>query len=382
MTNPIVIIGSGFAAYQLVKAIRRIDNTIPIDVFTADEGHDYNKPDLSHAISNQQLAGDLIRSCGESVAESLNFRLHANTYIDAIDTERKCITSAERQYSYSKLVLATGANAFVPPMTGTAADTVITLNSLEEYEKHQDELHRAERVLVIGGGIIGSELAMDIATSGKQVVLVEPCESLMSGMLPDYIGYQLEKALKRQGAKVQTQDTVIALNRLSETDGIAVTLKSGREFIVDAAISAAGLVPNTSLANDGGITVNRGIVVDSTLQTSARDVYALGDCAEINGQVRAYLQPALLSANALAKTLLGQATQLVMPPMMVKVKTPKYPIQLGGSTISGVAKWQLDIDASGCSAKSYNEHGKLVGFVVTEEQTKQAFPLLKALSES
>ncbi|MGF1684568.1 NADH:flavorubredoxin reductase NorW [Photobacterium minamisatsumaniensis] len=380
MTAPVIIIGSGFAAYQLVKAIRRNNSQLPIHVFTADDGHDYNKPDLSHVVSKQQLAGDLIRLCGESMAESQNFVLHANTTVDEINTENRTISANGQCYSYSKLVLATGASTFVPKMAGSAVEAVITLNSLKEYESRQDELHLAKRVMVIGGGLIGTELAMDLASSGKHVVIVDPCESLMANMLPESISYQLAKKMRQQGTEIVLNSTVTELNAIPDQKGLLATLSSGRDMKIDCVISAAGLVPNVALAHQAGINVNRGVVVDSTLQTSAPDIYAIGDCAEINGKVMAYLQPALLSANALAKTLLGSETELVLPSMMVKIKTPLYPMQLGGRAVEGVQRWQVDIDEAGSTVQSFGKEDVLAGFVVTQEHVKQAFPLLKELS--
>ncbi|MGF1703330.1 NADH:flavorubredoxin reductase NorW [Photobacterium makurazakiensis] len=380
MTSPVIIIGSGFAAYQLVKAIRRSDSQLPIHVFTADDGHDYNKPDLSHVASKQLLSGDLIRLCGESIAESQNFILNANTTVDVINTEQKTISANGVEYPYSKLVLATGASAFIPKMAGSAVESVITLNSLKEYESCQDELHLAKRIMVIGGGLIGTELAMDLASSGKHVVIVDPCESLMANMLPESISYQLAKKMRQQGTEIVLNSTVTELNAIPDQKGIKATLASGQDVSIDCVISAAGLIPNVALAHQAGINVNRGVVVDSRLKTSVPDIYAIGDCAEINGKVMAYLQPALLSANALAKTLLGQETRLVLPPMMVKIKTPLYPMQLGGSAVDGVQKWQIEIDEAGSCVQSFDKQDVLTGFVVTQERVKQAFPLLKELS--
>ena len=114
MMQPLVIIGSGFAAYQLVKAIRRQDKAITIQVFTADDGHDYNKPDLSHVLSKKQTVRDLIRISGQDFAREHQIELHANCYVEAINTTKHLIVGG-KSYPYGKLILATGAKAFVPP---------------------------------------------------------------------------------------------------------------------------------------------------------------------------------------------------------------------------------------------------------------------------
>ncbi|NMS24694.1 FAD-dependent oxidoreductase, partial [Vibrio parahaemolyticus] len=117
---------------------------------------------------------------------------------------------------------------------------------------------------------------------------------------------------------------------------------------------AAGLRANTWLAKACGLSVNKGIEVDARLQTSAANVFALGDCAEIQGRMMPYLQPIVLSANALGKQLLGQEAELKLPPMMVKVKTPSYPIQLAGD-FSSVTNWSVQISQTGIAAKAEDE---------------------------
>ncbi|MBB1274611.1 NADH:flavorubredoxin reductase NorW [Psychromonas sp. SR45-3] len=387
MSAPIIIIGSGFAAYQLIKTIRRTDQAIAISVFTLDAGDDYNKPDLSHVFTNEQSSADLIRLSGEAFATEFNIKLHAFTEVDQINYEHQEILVAGEAYPYSKLVLATGARAFIPTMLGDATDKVITLNSLREFESAQQQLQQAQRVLVIGAGLIGTEIAMDLSSSGKKVLVVDPSKGVMANMLPDLVANQLRNKMAEAGVVFELGKTIHSLNHClsdkgalntSET-GICVTLSSGETQIVDCVISAAGLKANTGLARKSGINVNNGLVVNLQLQTSANNIYALGDCAEINGKVMSYLQPIMLSANALAKTLLGQATEVTLPAMLVKVKTPKMPMQLGGNMVNGVTSWQADIDTEGCSVKAYNEDKKMVGFIVTEGHMKKAFPLLREL---
>jgi len=387
MSAPIIIIGSGFAAYQLIKTIRRTDQAIAISVFTLDAGDDYNKPDLSHVFTNEQSSADLIRLTGEAFATEFNIKLHAFTEVDQINYEHQEVLVAGEAYPYSKLVLATGARAFIPTMLGDATDKVITLNSLREFESAQQQLQQAQRVLVIGAGLIGTEIAMDLSSSGKKVLVVDPSKGVMANMLPDLVANQLRNKMAEAGVVFELGKTIHSLNHClsdkgtlntSET-GICVTLSSGETQIVDCVISAAGLKANTGLARKSGINVNNGLVVNLQLQTSANNIYALGDCAEINGKVMSYLQPIMLSANALAKTLLGQATEVTLPAMLVKVKTPKMPMQLGGNMVNGVTSWQADIDTEGCSVKAYNEDKKMVGFIVTEGHMKKAFPLLREL---
>ncbi|HCH01256.1 MAG TPA: NADH:flavorubredoxin reductase NorW [Vibrio sp.] len=387
MSNPIMIIGSGFAAYQLVKALRRSDKHTPITVITADDGHDYNKPDLSHVFTNKHNADALIRQAANNFAQDNEITIYTQTKVETIDRHAQNVTTTKGDVlSYSKLVLATGASTFIPAMNGSAVKEVITLNSRIEYQAAQHKLDQAEHVLIIGAGLIGTELAMDLSTSGKTVSVVDPCDSVMQTMLPDAISAPLQKKLTQSGVKLHLNNTVQALE---QTDfGVEVILNSGEQFLVDSVISASGLKPNIQLAQQTGLTVNKGIVVNRQLQTSDSNIYALGDCAQIENKVLSYLQPTLLSANVLAKVLLQResllqtavpAATLKLPTMLVKVKTPNLPIQLAGQTGQSVSKWSIELDQEGITARAFDDNNELVGFVTTQNHMSNALKLLKTL---
>lgn len=145
-------------------------------------------------------------------------------------------------------------------------------------------------------------------------------------------------------------------------------------------IAASGLRPETALARRAGVVVNRGVCVDSYLQTSHPDIYAIGDCAEINGQVLPFLQPIQLSAMCTAKNLLGGNAPLKLPAMLVKVKTPELPLHLAGETQRRDLSWQITAESDGMIAKGMSGEGQLRAFVVSEDRMKEAFALLKTLS--
>ncbi|MGP8305277.1 NADH:flavorubredoxin reductase NorW [Vibrio sp. YIC-376] len=374
MNAPLIIIGSGFAAYQLVKTLRRKNSDMSIQLFTSDNGDEYNKPDLSHVFTRQNSADDLISMKGKEFAAQHQIELFANTRVDKIDTKTHTITANGTYYRYSKLVLATGAKTFVPALNGDAAGEIITLNSLEEYRTSEQRIADAKHILIMGGGLIGTELAMDLAASGKQVKILEPGAHLMTNLLPDFVATALEKQLRSDGVQIECLDYVTSIER--SDSGLIATTSKGSRYQTDCIVSAAGLAPNIKLAQETGAEVNRGIVVNKQLRTSIEDVYALGDCAEIDGKVMSFLQPIILSANTLASTLLSDSTSLNIPAMMVKVKTPNYPIQLGGHHNSD-SSWQVSLSEQGVIAKAYDQEQRMTGFVVTKDNVNQAFPLLR-----
>ncbi|EDM66454.1 nitric oxide reductase [Moritella sp. PE36] len=377
MSSPVVIIGSGFAAYQLVKSIRRASQEQAIIVITAGSGDDYVKPELSHVFSKKLTAQDMVKQSGADFASEHNITLMTNTHVDEINRIEKTVSCQGIEIAYDNLVLATGAQSFVPFVDGDAAKDIITLNSLDEYQRSQAQLVNAKSVLVVGAGLVGSEIAMDLAIANYDVILTDRADALLPSLLPEFISSQLYQTMRRQGIELQLGNE---LSKMTKTaTGIDVSFNNGYTTHVDSVLCAAGLKPNTALASEVGLAVNRGIVVDKQLRTQDPHIFAIGDCAEIDGKHLAFLQPIILSANALAKTLTNTATDVTFPAMLVKVKTPLYPIQLSGNTTASDANWQVDITDSGMTAKAYDSDAQLIGFVVTQANMPEAFKLLRLL---
>lgn len=375
MSDGIVIIGSGFAARQLVKNIRKQDPNIPLTLIAADSMDEYNKPDLSHVVSRGQNADDLTLQTAGEFAGQYNLRLFPHTWVSDIDADNQRVKSQDREWRYDKLVLATGATPFIPPVPGR--ELMLTLNSQREYGAAQSQLRDAKRVLIVGGGLIGCELAMDFCRAGKAVTVVDNSASVLSALMPPEASSRLQHRLTDMGVHLMLKTQLESLKQ--STDGIRVTFDRQRTVMVDAVVAAAGLRPETALARHAGLEINRGVVVNSQLQTSHPAIYALGDCAEINGMVLPFLQPILLSAMCLGKNLLAQQGELKLPPMLVKVKTPDLPLHLAGDTRREDLTWNIVAAKDGLVAKGVDAENRLRAFVVSEDRMKDAFALLRQL---
>ncbi|MEB4674287.1 NADH:flavorubredoxin reductase NorW [Enterobacteriaceae bacterium G50] len=375
MNNGIVIIGSGFAARQLVKNIRKQDAAVPLTLIAADSIDEYNKPDLSHVVSRGQTAADLTLQTAGEFAEQYNLNLFPQTWVSGIDAQAHVVKNQHQEWHYDKLVLATGASTIVPPVPGK--ELMLTLNSQQEFGAAQSTLRDAQRVLIIGGGLIGSELAMDFSRAGKAVTVVDNSASILASLMPPEVSSRLQHRLTDMGVHLLLKTQLQSLEKTAT--GIVAQFDRNRQIEVDAVVAATGLRPETALARQAGVEINRGVKVNSAMQTSNPDIYALGDCAEINGAVLPFLQPILLSAMCLAKNLLGQNGELKLPHMLVKVKTPDLPLHLAGETRRQDLDWTIATSAQGMLAQGYDNNQQLRAFVVSEERMKEAFSLLKLL---
>ena len=380
MSREILVIGSGFAAQQLIKSLRKLDAEHPIRLITADSGDEYNKPDLSHVVSRGSTALAMTRLRGAEFAEQQRITLMPHSPVLDIDRQRRTVLTAQGEFGYGQLVLATGATAVRPAIPG--AEQLVTLNSQAEFAAAEKRLQHARRIMVLGAGLIGCELAMDMASSGRQVTLVDLASSPLSALLPAMLSQPLQQALQAQGMNLQLGrgiSDIATLDPQRPEASCRVTLSDGAQSEQDLVISAIGLKPNVQLAEAAGLSIGRGIQVDAWLRSSDPHIYALGDCAEWQGQLLPFLQPILLGANALAKTLLGSPTALTLPPMLVKVKTPLYPLQLAGRTRGDDLTWQCRWNQQGVVAEARGENGELCGFVVGGDQMSAAFALLRQL---
>ena len=380
--EPIVIIGTGLAGYNTAKEFRKIDTATPLVILAADSGAFYSKPMLSNAVASKKTAAAIALNSAEQMAGQLQATVRAHTRVDAIEPEAHSLRIGNEALRYSKLVLALGADQIRLPVSGDGAADVITVNDLDEYAAFRERIEGRQWVLIIGAGLIGSEFANDLSTGDYQVHVVDIAGQPLGRLLPPEGGALLRDKLSALGVQWHFGTSVDAIHR--EGTGYSVQLKDGSTLTVDVVLSAVGLKPRTALAAAAGIAVNRGIVVDRHLQTSAPDVYALGDCVEIEGMVMPYVMPIMHSARALAQTLAGKTAQLSLPAMPVMVKTPACPTIVSPPPVGAAGQWQSEASDAGVKALFTAPDGRLLGFALngtaTAERAKLAPQLPAVLS--
>jgi rubredoxin-NAD+ reductase len=367
MQPPITLIGAGLAAHTLAREIRKLAPDAPLRLITADAGDAYSKPMLSNALAGQKAPSALVMKPAAQVATELGMDLHARTRVTRIDPTTKRIETSAGSFEYRRLVLATGAQPIRPSFPG--CEHLLTVNHLDDYAALRARLEGARHILVLGAGLIGCEFANDLRIAGLDVTLVDPAPWPLSRLLPEPAGMWFADRLSAIG--VAMHPGVQAVSVVKEASGYTVTLSDGTVLAADLVLAANGLQPDTMLASAAGLAVGRGIRVDRCLRTTAADVYALGDCAEVEGWVLPYVMPIMHGARALAATLAGQVTAVRYPAMPVVVKTPACPTVVSPVPGGIEGEWSTVVDEAGVTARFTDAAGKLRGFALLGATTTQ-----------
>jgi rubredoxin-NAD+ reductase len=378
---PVVILGTGLAGYGLAKEFRKHDSDTPLILITSDDGRSYSKPMLSTGYTRNQSADDLAQSDAGNMATQLKASVWTMTKVNEIDTERQLIKMADADTAvhYSKLVLAVGAEVIRPPIEGDALEMVYSVNDLLDYADFRTAVAKndVKKVCIIGGGLIGCEYTNDLINGGFEVEAVDPLGYCLPTLLPEPAGTAVQSALEEKGATFHFGPLVTAVNKADK--GVIVSLNNGETIGADLVVSAVGVRPRTDLAKVSGIKTNRGIVTNRLLETSAPNVYAMGDCAEVDGHVLVYVAPLMAAARALGKTLAGEQTEVSYPAMPVTIKTPACPVVVAPVAPGTEGDWTVEVDGNNVNAQFRDSGGNLLGFALTGKAIKEKTTLQKEL---
>ena len=359
--KPVVIIGSGLAGYTVAREFRKLDAETPVVILSADHGGFYSKPMLSNAYAQKKSADALLGKNADKVAEEFKAEVRAHARVTAIDPQRKQLTVNGAALSYGKLVLALGADPIRLPLPGNAAEAVLSVNDLDDYRRFREAIEGKKDVAILGAGLIGCEFANDLAGAGYKVHVIDLAPQVLGRLLPPESAAYMQRRLEAAGIVFHLGTTTQQVERSGK--GVSLSLANGVTIAADAVLSAVGLRSRIALAETAGIKVNRGIVVDASLQTSCEDVYALGDCAEVEGKVLPFVMPIMQAARALAPTLAGNPTRVRYPTMPVVVKTPACQAVVSPPEPGAQGEWQVEEGENGVKAL-FQGGGKLLGFAL------------------
>jgi nitrite reductase (NADH) large subunit len=281
----LVVVGNGMAGIRAVEELLKIAPELyDITVFGAEPHPNYNRILLSPVLAGEQTLDEIVLNPLSWYAEN-GIRLHAGKKVVGVDRRRRIVRAADgTEEPYDRLLLATGSNPFILPVPGKELQGVIAYRDIADTQAMIDAAAKFKHAVVIGGGLLGLEAANGLMKRGMQVSVVHIMPWLMERQLDETAGKLLQKSLEERGLQFLIGAQTEAL--LGGDDGRvkAVKFKDGREIPADLVVMAAGIRPNTELAEKIGLHVNRGIVVTDTMQTITDPrIYAVGECAAHRG---------------------------------------------------------------------------------------------------
>ena len=376
--NPIVIIGSGLAGYTVIREFRKIENEIPVIIISADHGGFYSKPMLSNALTKGKTPDTLLNSNAEQVAEQMKAVIRPYSRVNTINpTNKNIVLQNGEKINYDQLVLALGANQIRLPLEGDGAEEILSVNNLDDYRSFRDTLTTKKEISILGGGLIGCEFANDLAMAGYKVHVIDISTQPLGKLLPPAGGAFMQRKLEAIGVVFHFGTITKRVEKIGKK--LQLTFANGKILQTDILLTAVGLIPNTSLAERAGIRINRGIVVTRSLQTNYSDIYALGDCAEVDGRVLPFVMPIMHAARALAATLAKKPTVVRYPAMPVLVKTPACPTVVSPPNPGTKGEWQIEETPDSVKALFNDAENNLLGYALLGTAINEKVPLTKKL---
>jgi nitrite reductase (NADH) large subunit len=306
VSEPLVVVGNGMAAARLVDELAKAAlGRYAIAVIGDEPRLAYNRVLLSSVLAGETASHD-IELKPASWWRDRGVTLKYGCVATGIDVGRRELKIAnEESIAFSRLILATGSTPLRLNVPGADLAGVHTFRDSRDVDLLMTLAAGKKRVVVVGGGLLGLEAAYGLARAGAAVTLIHLMDRLMERQLDAPAAELLKSLVERKGIEILLNANTARLHGETRVEG--VELADGRRIEADAVIFAAGIRPNTALAKEAGIPVNRGIVVDDHLATGAPDIFALGECAEHRGICYGLVEPAYEQARVLAQHLAGMA---------------------------------------------------------------------------
>jgi ferredoxin-nitrate reductase len=299
----IIVVGAGAGAFGFVKSYRQLNAEDEIVIFSKENFPFYNRVMLPDYISGVQQWHHLIKMKDEE-EQDFNIILHRGVSIENIDRENKMVTDSKgAEHCYDVLIMATGSRPFmlkdIPHLKGIFS--MRSRTDADNFKRHVDP--SKGRVVIVGGGLLGIELAASLREVGVDICIVQRISRLMDKQL-DVLGSQLlHEELEEKGVDIYYNDEIERF--LGGENIMGVKLKSGLEIPCQAVVIAIGTIPNIELARASDIGHKRGVIVNEYLQTSDPSIYAIGEIAEFKGFLYGITAAAEQQAEIVARHLSG-----------------------------------------------------------------------------
>ncbi len=302
----LVIVGGGVAAVAAAKAARERNPKARIDIYSTESVLPYHRPNLTKAISEGTSANDFLIH-KKHVYEALDINIHINSPVTSIDKSARTITLESGEVvAWDKLLLATGANSFVPPVPGAQLPEVTVLRNSADLENLRKLMkdNEIKDVAVIGGGLLGLEAADAIAKGGANVTVVEASPYILSRQI-DAEGAPILTGLIEKSGRVKCTYGAYVEQILGDSHVVGIRLSNRDEIKCSLVVISAGIRCSTDLAAKAGLEIEHGIVADLYMRTSAADIYAAGDCCVCDGNFYGIWEPALEQGRIAGANMVG-----------------------------------------------------------------------------
>lgn len=327
----LAIIGSGMAAIRLVETLRRRGDRRSIVVLGAERALPYNRILLSPLLSGEIDWQQVVSHPAEWYQQH-DVELRLGHRVSGIDRAVQRIDCAENQYSlgYRQLVFATGSRAALPELPGIDLPGVTVFRAMDNVAQLQQAASRGERVVVLGGGLLGLEAAVAMAARGASVTLVHRAGRLMNRQLDNLAADYLRRAIERRGVTVLTGRAPAGV--LGTDCATGVLLDDGSVLEARLVVAAIGIEPCAELATAAGLPVNRGIEIDDTMTTTDAAIFAIGECCERDGETVGLVAPIWQQVEVLAANLCGEQSSFENKPYVTMLKVSGIDVHVMGET--------------------------------------------------
>jgi NADH oxidase (H2O2-forming) len=285
MARRIIIVGANASGVEAASAARKKDRAAEITLITQEKTAGYSRCGLPFVIGGQIPSFRDLIVYPPAYFQMLKLNLKNETKVTAINTKEKTVTAVDKAgatetLQYDSLVIATGADAFMPPIKGREKQGILSLRSLEDGEKiDQAVKNGAKSAVIMGAGLIGLETGVALMERGLKVTIVEMLPQILPQMLDADMAKQVQEALQEKGMCILTGK---AVEEFLGDEKVTAIMAGVEKIEADLFISAFGVRANTKLAVDAGIPLGetRAIKTNARMETDVKDVYAVGDCAE------------------------------------------------------------------------------------------------------
>jgi NAD(P)H-nitrite reductase large subunit len=283
------IIGNSAAGVWAAKSIRGLDCVGKISMFATDSSF-YSRCQL-HKAAVGLKSEESISFLPNNFIRNLNIDLHFSCKIEQINArDKKLIDQNGKEHPFDELLVATGATAILPRISGLEGPGVFALRSMHDALAIRNSLQNSRQVAVIGSGLVGCELAAELASIGVAVTLIECMEQVLPCQLDKEMGAVAKSLLERNGVKVICGEKIVELRRNGQGLPSKLVLETGKQIDCDLVIGATGVKPDIKLLQECGAQVREGVVVDARCQTSLHSIYAAGDVTEWRNEAGRWMQ--------------------------------------------------------------------------------------------